>query len=126
MKLATLFEFVDEAAFRAIERFCDALWGKLGIDVKFTKHFLERLNDERNEKPISPAELIRLFKKEYQQHGKAVAELDAEAEAVFSDLLTHVNLPFVMKGEGEDRTMIAKTILRKAAFKTTSPTLPVR
>lgn len=105
----------------AIERFADALWGKLGIDVHFTRHFLDRVNDERNGKPISAAELIRLFKKEYAYHGRNISKLN-DTEAVMKDLLTGINLPFVYKDmpQGQDQ-LVAKTIMRKPDFKTPDP-----
>ena len=48
-----------------IEKYADKLFGQmtLDIDVEFTRHFLDRVNDERNKKPINDYdELIRLFK----------------------------------------------------------------
>jgi hypothetical protein len=127
MKLTELlFERVSRAQMISVEKFCDALWGKLGIDVSFTKHFLARVNDDRNGKEINSAELIRLFKKEYEQNGKNVAKMDGEAEAVFRDLLTLVNLPFVVKSHGDEKTIVAKTVLRKKDFKSEDPQLNVK
>lgn len=126
MKLNDLFERVSPKQMMDVEKFCDALWGKLGIDVSFTKHFIERVNDERNGKDITAAELIRLFKKEYEKYGKSVAKMDAEAEAVFHDLLTLVNLPFVVKDRGDTKTIVAKTVMRKQDFKSTTPLLSVK
>ena len=40
----------------------------LNIDVEFTKHFMDRVNDARNKTPITPAELTRLFKQSYRKH----------------------------------------------------------
>ena len=50
-------------------------FAKVGIDVEFTRHFVDRVNDERNKKQISVAELVRIFNKAYQKHGKAIANL---------------------------------------------------
>ena len=36
-----------------LERYADRLFASLGIDVEFTKHFLDRVNDERNVKQIT-------------------------------------------------------------------------
>ena len=33
-----------------IERYADRLFASLGIDVEFTRHFLDRVNDARNKK----------------------------------------------------------------------------
>lgn len=119
-------ELVSQKQLTDVEKFADALWGKLGIDVKFTKHFIERLADPRNGKEISAAELIRLFKKEYEQNGKAVKALAGEDEAVFMDLLTSVNLPFVFKDRNGKKEIDAKTIIRKPDFKSPDPVYKVK
>ncbi len=104
-----------------IEAYADRLFAKLGIDVEFTKHFHDRLNDERNRKPITSAELIRLFREVYHKHGKRIAELPDEAQAVMKDMQTDINMPFVIdvnnKGELE---LIGKTIMRKPNFRTSN------
>lgn len=118
-------EDISPAELNNVERFADALWGKLGIDVEFTRHFMDRLNDPRNGKPITPAELIRLFKKEYERNGKSIANLN-NSEAVMKDLLTSINLPFVVKDTRKEKELIAKTIMRKPNFKTPDPEYVVR
>ena len=46
------------------------MFGKTpGIDVEFTR-LSDRVNDERNVKPITVSELVRLFKQEYRRWGK--------------------------------------------------------
>lgn len=110
-----------------IERFADKLYKKLGIDVTFTKHFMDRVNDERNGKPISGAELVRLFKKEYERWGKDVAQLGPDMEGTFKDLTTDINLPFVLRWDRdeEELDLIAKTVMRKKNFKTHNKEFPV-
>jgi len=51
----------------SVEEYADRLFRELGLDVEFSKHFRERLNDPRNVKPITSAELIGLFKRAYQK-----------------------------------------------------------
>jgi hypothetical protein len=127
VKLSELFEGeVTAHQLHGVETFADHLWGKLGIDVHFTKHFIDRMNDDRNGKQISAAELIRLFKKEYEKYGKDVKQIDAEAEAVFMDLLTDINLPFVMKHTKHGQELVAKTIMRKKDFKSDDPAYQVK
>lgn len=120
MKINELLEDVTQSELDQVERFADALWGKLGVDVKFTHHFMDRLNDARNGKPISTAELVRLFKKEYERNGKAIAGIDG-GEAVMKDLVTALNLPFVVKDTPNGKELIAKTVMRKAQFHTPDP-----
>jgi hypothetical protein len=120
MLLSELYEDVSMAQLHDVEKFADKLWGKLGIDIKFTHHFMQRLNDERNGKPISSAELIRLFKKEYAENGTDIKDIDGEREAILKDLFTDINLPFVMKDTRSGTAMVAKTIMRKKDFKSSS------
>lgn len=119
-------EEINQAGLNQVEAFADKLWAKLGVDVKFTHHFIERLNHERNGKPITTAELIRLFKKEYEMYGQKIRNLDSNDEAVLKDLTTEINLPFVIKGDDENKTLVAKTIMRKPNFHSPDPEFPVK
>ena len=103
-----------------LERYADRLFASLGIDVEFTKHFLDRVNDERNVKQITPSELTRLFKQSYKKHGKTIAKLGADAEAVINDMKTDINMPFVLNLKGGELELVAKTVMRKKDFKTSN------
>src|SRR6056300_83470 len=50
-------EAVTQVDIEQLERFADKMFAKVGIDVEFGKHFMDRVNDARNKKPITPAEL---------------------------------------------------------------------
>ena len=76
-----------------VEKYADRLYKSVGIDVEFTRHFLDRVNDARNKKQITVAELIRMFKQSYKKHGKKIAQLGPDAEAVLNDMQTDVNMP---------------------------------
>jgi hypothetical protein len=106
-----------------IEKYADRLYKSLGIDVEFTRHFLDRVNDARNKKQITVAELIRLFKQSHKKYGKKIAKLGPDAEAVINDMQTDVNMPFVLKWDGKELDLIAKTVMRKKDFKTPDPKL---
>lgn len=121
----SILEEITAAQLSDVEKYADRLWAKHGIDVEFTKHFVERMNAERNGKPISAAELIRLFKREYERYGKDVKDLEHSDQALFTDLTTDVNIPFAMRGEGDKKELFAKTIMRKKDFKSHDPTFKV-
>jgi len=105
----------------SIERFADKLWGKVGLDVEFTRHFLDRLNDSRNKKDITPAEIQRLFKQSYRRYGKKIASLGQGAQAVINDMETDINMPFVLQlDKNGELDLVAKTVMRKKDFKTTN------
>ena len=101
-----------------VEKYADRLYKSVGIDVEFTRLFLDRVNDARNKKQITVAELIRLFKQSYKKYGKKIAKLGPDAEAVINDMQTDVNMPFVLKWDGKELDLVAKTVMRKKDFKT--------
>ena len=105
-----------------LETFADRLFAKVGIDVEFTRHFLDRVNDERNVKQITASELTRLFKQEYKKWGKDIVKLGPDSEAVLKDLATDLNVPFALRWDNANNELdlIAKTVMRKPDFKTSN------
>jgi putative sterol carrier protein len=90
------------------------------IDVVLTgRHFLERLVDPRNSKPISAAELTGFFKRLARKKNEFVEFLKKYGEIVAKDNRTKINIPFMQQAN----KAIAKTIMRKDDFKTPSPEL---
>ena len=117
-----LYEFVSQSDLNQIEAYADRLFAKVGIDVEFTKHFLDRVNDERNKKPITPAELTRLFKQVYKYHAKPIAQMGPDAEAVMKDMRTDVNVPFALQWDKDNQELdlVSKTVMRKQDFKSSN------
>jgi hypothetical protein len=111
---------VSAVDIKNLEKFADRIFGQVGIDVEFTRHFLDRVNDERNGEPIVPAELTRLFKQEHKRWGKPIAQMGPDSEAVMRDLQTNINMPFalVWDNNNNELDLIAKTIMRKDNFTT--------
>ena len=102
-----------------LEKFADRLLKKYKIDIEFTRHFVDRLNDPRNEPEIKVAELQRLFKKIKKNKGLGISS-SPDIEAVLQDMETNLNLPVVIKKKGNEFEVTNKTIMRKPNFKTTS------
>ena len=61
-------EEITKKDLNQIEKYADKLFAAVGIDVEFTRHFLDRANDARNRKPISSAELVGLFRRTYKNN----------------------------------------------------------
>jgi hypothetical protein len=120
-------EDLSKADLDAVERMADKLFAKVGIDVEFTRHFLDRVNDARNKKPISSGELVRIFKLTYKKHGSKISKLGKNAEAILHDINSHVNIPFILKWDAKNQEfdMISKTVMRKKDFKSDDPKLEV-
>ena len=85
------------------------------VDVVLTdKHFFDRLNDPRNDKEISKAELIGIFKRLSKKKKEFLSFLDKYNQVVASDDRTNINIPFMKQAN----KVIAKTVMRKKDFKT--------
>jgi len=85
------------------------------VDVVLTdKHFFDRLNDPRNDKEISKAELIGFFKRLSKKKKEFLSFLDTYKQVVAVDDRTNINIPFMKQAN----KVIAKTVMRKKDFKT--------
>ena len=119
-------EDVSKGELDQVEKYADKLFAAVGIDVEFTRHFLDRVNDERNKKPINTAELIRLFRLTYKKYGKKIPKMGPDAQAVVRDMETDINMPFVLNVDRSGMLdLVAKTVMRKKDFKTSNPKLNV-
>ncbi len=114
-------DFINEKVSRKqlndLEKFADRILAKFDIDIEFTRHFLDRVNDSRNNPDITIAELQKLFKK-IQKH-KGLGIKDAEGtEVVLKDIQSNLNIPVVVKFKNGEFEVTNKTIMRKKDFKT--------
>ena len=110
-----------------LELYLDQLYARDDIDVEFTRHFLDRVNDQRNRTQITTGELFKMFGKAEMKYGSKIANMGDNAEAVINDVNSKINSPFVLnynrrKGMVE---LIAKTVMRKDNFKTSGQKLKV-
>ena len=88
------------------------------VDVVLTdKHFFDRLQDPRNKKDISQAELIGFFKRLGKRKKDFVNFLNQYNQIVAKDNRSKINIPFMKQAN----KIIAKTVMRKDDFKTSSP-----
>jgi hypothetical protein len=127
MRITEVDQPVSQAQLDALEKVLDHVFGKIGIDVEFTRHFLDRVNDERNYKQITISELALMFKKEFQKWGKPIAQLGPDAEAVMKDLSSDINIPFALDWNRDSGMLelVAKTVMRKKNFRTPNKEFPV-
>jgi len=120
-------DVITDEQLAQVEKYIDRLYDNLGLDVEFSKHFKQRVRDERNIRPITAAELVRLFKQVYKRYGKKIAQLTDEAEMVLRDMKTDINVPVALNVDenGDVHMMAGKTIMRKDDFRTSNPVLAV-
>ena len=117
-----LYEKVTQKQINDLEKFADRILAKFDIDVEFTRHFVDRMNDSRNDPEITIAELQKLFKKIQKAKGKYLKDAK-NTEVVLKDIQSNLNLPVVVNFKDGEFEVINKTIMRKSKFKTTSKTI---
>lgn len=115
-----MYEEVSQKQLNDLEKFGDRLLAKFNIDIEFTRHFADRMNDKRNKPEISVTELQRLFKKIAKEKGQNIKK-HGDSEAVLKDMQSDLNLPVVVNYKNGEFEVVNKTIMRKKDFKTTSP-----
>jgi hypothetical protein len=117
-------EKVNQTQIDQLEKFADRILQKYDIDITFTKHFVDRLNDTRNNPEIKVAELQKFFKKIERKKGEGIKQ-NADTEVVLKDLTTNLNLPVVINYKNGEFEVVNKTIMRKKDFKTPDKTITI-
>ena len=109
-----------------IEKYADKAFSRVGIDVNFGKHFIDRLQTRGSQ--ITAGELTRLFKQEAKRWGSPIAQMGPDAEGVMKDLKTDVNVPFILawNRREEQLQLRAKTIMKKKDFTTPNRVFPIQ
>ena len=104
---------------KAFETFVDRMFEKFDIDFNFTKHFADRMGDERNTPCIKMKELADFIKKVYANQGKKIKDVSG-AEAVINDLQSDLNIPIAVKydSRNDEFDVVMKTVMRKKNFRT--------
>lgn len=123
-KDGSLTEEVTQKQIKDLEVFADRLLNKFGIDVEFTRHFADRMNDARNNPEIKISELQQLFKKIAKNKGKNLKQ-NPDTEVVLKDIQKDLNLPVVINynRKDDDFEVVNKTIMRKKNFSTSNKTI---
>lgn len=118
---------VTQSDLQKLEYYADKVFAKVGIDVEFTRHFLDRVNDERNVRQITLPELALLFRDEYAKWGKKIAQLGPDAQGVMKDMRSDINIPFALNWDSKNQELdlVAKTVMRKKNFTTPNQQFPV-
>jgi hypothetical protein len=101
------------------EQVVDKLFKKFDMDFNFTRHFADRMGDDRNNPEITLKELAELIKKIYARQGKSIKGV-AGAEAVIKDMQKDLNIPVAVTYDqkNDEFDVVMKTIMRKKNFKT--------
>lgn len=117
-------EEVTQAQIRDLEKFADRILAKFDVDIEFTRHFADRVNDDRNRPAITVAELQGIFKKIERNKAEKIKKYP-NSEVVLKDLQSDLNLPIVIKfnKNNNEFEVVNKTIMRKKNFQTSNSVL---
>lgn len=117
-------EIVPEPEIDDIDDYADDVLDPIDIDIP--PHFVDRVNDKRNRPEIETDELYDFFDKLSDEKDE-LADLLDQGEVVATDLDTDINIPLTKderKSKLRDKVVaVAKTIMRKPNFQTTSTKL---
>ena len=115
---------ISKSDIRELEKFADNLLDKYKIDIEFTKHFGDRMSDDRNTPCITIKELKDFFRKVYANQGMKIKGA-AGIEAVLKDVQKSLNMPVIIDRDQKGEVDVKfKTIMRKKNF--TSPNRQIR
>ena len=126
IKMESVTEEVSQQQLNDLEKFADRLLAKFKIDVEFTRHFADRMNDDRNKPAITVGELQKVFKKIASHKGAEIRQ-NPDIEAVLKDIQSDLNLPIVINYDKnkDEFEVVNKTIMRKKNFGTTSKVISI-
>jgi len=110
-------EKLSHSNLNSIEKYADRELSP--ADIQFSNHFFDRVNDTRNGKEISEPELTGFFKRLARHKKQFLDFLNKYNQIVVKDTRSDINIPFVKMAN----KVIAKTVMRKGEFKTSSPTI---
>lgn len=119
-------DIISPQHMKEFEKFVDRMFEKFNIDFDFTKHFRERMGDDRNKPCITLKELADVIKKIYRNQGKSIKNM-AGAEAVVKDMQKDLNIPIAVEYNAKDDEfrVAMKTIMRKKNFSTPNKVIRV-
>lgn len=112
-------EPMTDAQIAAVNKYMDSLFSRLGIDPVVTKHFAERLQDDRNNPHINIKEMKKIIDSLYAKYGKELAKIRGpEVEAAVKSLSTDIVLPFAITWDERKKRLRFRfiTVMRKKNF----------
>ena len=110
---------IPMADLKQIDHFADKKMSPDDIVIT-DKHFFDRLNDPRNGKDISQAELVGFFKRLSKHKDEFIEFLKKYNSVITTDKRTDINIPFMRRA---NKQIVAKTIMRTKNFKSSDKRL---
>lgn len=108
-----LFELASPAEVQQLEAELDHLMASVGLDVTFSRHFIERLLGR--ERSVSVAEVVDAFRKLKAKYKQRLlrAKKAGDYEAILKDFDNDLNIVFGIEQKGRMPELVNITIKRK-------------
>lgn len=111
---------------KKLESLLDAMFISAGLDIAFTKHFLERINGSRGYGgTVSLPEIQDAFRKTYARYANEIRKHPADWKAIINDVGKNLNMPFTLTWDGRLKKMVMQTAMKKRDFLSRDPKLKV-
>jgi len=111
---------------KRLESVLDNVFRAAGLDIAFTKHFLERINGSRGYGgTVSIPEIQDAFRKTHAKYASEISKHEVDWKAVIYDASKNLNMPFTLDWDGKMKQMIMMTAMKKSNFASSDPKLKV-
>lgn len=111
---------------KRLETVLDQMFRSANLDIAFTKHFWERINGTRGYGgTVSIPEIQDAFRKTYDKYSKQISTHKADWKAIINDVSKQLNMPFTLKWDGRQKSMVMLTAMKKRDFMSPEPKLKV-
>ena len=117
---------VEWTELKKLESVLDSMFRAAGLDIAFTRHFLERINGSRGYGgTVSIPEIQNAFRKTYSKYASRISTHPADWKAIINDVSRDLNMPFVLKWDGRMKQMVMQTAMKKRDLLSPDPKLKV-
>jgi hypothetical protein len=111
---------------KKLETVLDSMFKSAGLDIDFTKHFWERINGSRGYGgTVTIPEIQDAFRKTYDKYSAKISGHKADWKAIINDVSKQLNMPFTLKWDGRQKSMVMLTAMKKRDFLAPEPKLKV-
>lgn len=119
-------EQITWSELKRLETVLDSMFKTAGLDIGFTRHFLDRVNGSRGYGgTVSIPEIQDAFRKTYAKYAKQIAGHPTDWKAIINDVSKDLNMPFALDWDGRYKRMVMITAMKKRDFKSPDPKLKV-
>ena len=113
---------IDVTQLRVLAKALNKAFHQIGIDIVFTQHFLQRVNNIRGRGAPTLADLRQIFNKTYEKQRNALlANADKQQKFLgfLHDTQTKLNVPFVLEYDPRNNEfdLVAKTAMKTGDWK---------